>query len=88
MISTYLQISTYLDIYLHVVPGRAEPLEEEDHESWQLHRHEGRDQPTGHAERLWGGRNHPLIYYDLCGQVSQFFMEKDHAGAFSKYCKN
>ena len=55
MISTYLQISTYLDIYLHVVPGRAEPLEEEDHESWQLHRHEGRDQPTGHAERLWGG---------------------------------
>ena len=45
-------ISTYLDIYLHVVPGRAEPLEEEDHEGRQLHRHEGRDQPAGHAEWL------------------------------------
>ena len=52
----YKYVSTHLDIYLHVVPGRAEPLEEEDHEGRQLHRHEGRDQPAGHAEWLWGER--------------------------------
>ena len=38
---------------LHVVAGRAQPLEQEDHQGGELDRHEGCDHPGRDAEWLW-----------------------------------